>query len=146
HVGGFAAEEEVVARRREEIDHLGVFAKPSFVLCTSRNNHHVALAADPLLAAEPELHLALEHPHDLLIWVTVRLDMGTSPYAPPDDHPLVARENAAAVFSLICSSSKRANVPKPISVGMSILPNQDRLDSEISSPIILGVLRFTTIS
>src|SRR5262245_19472070 len=36
------------------------------------------------------------------------------------------------IFSLICSSSKPANVPKPISVGMSILPNQDRLDSEIS--------------
>src|SRR5215510_12339336 len=96
HVGGFATEEEVVARRHKEIDHLGIFAKPSFVLCTSRNNHHVALAADPLFVAEPELHLALEHPHDLLIWVTVRLDMDTSPYAPPDDHPLVARENAAA--------------------------------------------------
>src|SRR5262245_64471422 len=79
HVGGFAAEEEVVARRREEIDHLGIFAKPSFVLCTSRNNHHVALAADPLFVAEPELHLALEHPHDLFIWMTVRLDMDTGP-------------------------------------------------------------------
>jgi hypothetical protein len=27
HIGGFAAEKEVVARRREEIDHLGVFRK-----------------------------------------------------------------------------------------------------------------------
>jgi hypothetical protein len=40
---------------------------------TSRNDHDVALPADPLFAAEAELHLALEHPHDLLICVTVRL-------------------------------------------------------------------------
>jgi hypothetical protein len=39
HVGGFAAEEEVVARRREEIDHLRVFAEPCLVLRTSRNDH-----------------------------------------------------------------------------------------------------------
>src|SRR5215467_10087440 len=31
-VGGFAADEEVVARRGEEIDHLCVFAEPPFVL------------------------------------------------------------------------------------------------------------------
>src|SRR6266566_2315491 len=41
HVGGFAAEQEVVARRREEIDHFTVFAEPSLVLRTSRNNHNV---------------------------------------------------------------------------------------------------------
>jgi hypothetical protein len=45
------------------------------VLRTSRNDHDVALAADPLVAAEAKLHLAFEHPHDLLICVTVRLDM-----------------------------------------------------------------------
>src|SRR5262245_963308 len=96
YVGGFAADEEVVARRREEIDYLGVFAEPYLVLCTSRNDDNVTLAADPLFTAEAELHLALEHPHDLLIWVTVRLDMDASPDPPPYDHPLVAGENAAA--------------------------------------------------
>src|SRR5262249_30863992 len=35
-------------------------------------------------------------PHDLPIWVTVRLDMDADPDAPPYDHPLVAGENAAA--------------------------------------------------
>jgi hypothetical protein len=39
--------------------------------------------------AEAELHLALEQPDDLLICVTVRLDMGAGPDAPPYDHPLV---------------------------------------------------------
>src|SRR5215813_7170965 len=96
HVGGFAANQEIVARRREEINHLGVFAEPCLVLRTSRNDHDVALAADPLFAAEAELHLALEHPHDLFICVTVRLDMDAGPDAPPYDHPLVAGENAAA--------------------------------------------------
>jgi hypothetical protein len=71
----FAAEKEVVARRREEIDHLGVFAKPCLVLRTSRNDHDVARAADPLFAAKTELHLALHHPRDLFVCVTVRLDM-----------------------------------------------------------------------
>ena len=66
-------------------DHLGVFVEPSLVLLrTSRNDHDVARAADPLFGAEAELHLALEHPNDLLICVPVRLDMDAQ--APPDDH------------------------------------------------------------
>jgi hypothetical protein len=52
--------------------------------------------AHPLFAAEAELHLALEHPHNLLIWVTVRLDMDAGPNGPPYDHPFVTGENAAA--------------------------------------------------
>ena len=93
---GLAAPQEVLTRRCEEIDHLGMFAEPCLVLRTSRNDHNVAWATNPLFAAKPELHLALEHPHDLLIWVTVR----------------------RLIFSLICSSGKPANVPKPISVGI----------------------------
>src|SRR5262245_24934319 len=86
----------MVVQPGEEIDHFGVFAEPSLVFCTSWNDHDVAGAADPLFAAEAELHLALEHPHDLLICVTVRLDMDASADAPPDDHRLVDGENAAA--------------------------------------------------
>ena len=68
-------------------DHLGVFVEPSLVLLrTSRNDQDVARAADPLFGAEVELHLTLEHPNDLLICVTVRLDMDAGPNAPPDDH------------------------------------------------------------
>jgi hypothetical protein len=55
------------------------------LLRTSRIDHDVARAADPLFGAEAELHLALEHPNDLLICVTVRLDMDAGPNAPPDD-------------------------------------------------------------
>jgi hypothetical protein len=49
------------------------------VLSTMARDHDVALATDPLFAAEAELHLALEHPHDLLICVTVRLDTTPRP-------------------------------------------------------------------
>ena len=79
-----------VARRREEIDHLGVFAEPCLVLRTSRNDHDVALTSDLLFAADAKFHLALEHPYDLLVCVTVRLDMDAGPNAPPYHHPLVA--------------------------------------------------------
>jgi len=66
------------------------------VLDISRNDHDVAPPANPLFGAEPELHLAREHPYDLLIDVTMRLDMDTGPDAPPYDHPFIAEENAAA--------------------------------------------------
>jgi hypothetical protein len=49
----------------------------------------------PLFAAEAEFHFALEHPHDLLICVAVRLNMDAGRDAPPYEHPLVAGENAA---------------------------------------------------
>ena len=37
------------------------------MLRTSRNDHEVARATDSLFAAEAKLHIAFEHPHDLLI-------------------------------------------------------------------------------
>jgi hypothetical protein len=67
-----------------------IFGKPCLVLRTSRNDHNVAGAADPLFAAEAELHFAFEHPHDLLVCVAVRLHMS------PSLDLLVARQNAAA--------------------------------------------------
>jgi hypothetical protein len=96
HVGRFPPEQEFGTRRGEEIDHLGIFAKPGVMLCTSPNDHDVALAADPLFAAEAELHLPLQHSDDLLIGVTVRPDMDTGPDTPPYDHALAAGEDAAA--------------------------------------------------
>jgi hypothetical protein len=38
--------------------------------------------------------------------------MDASPYAPPDDHPLVVGENAAAIFSLIGSGGERTEAPQ----------------------------------
>ena len=77
-------EPEIAALHDGAVDHLGVIVELSLVLLrTSRIDHVFARAADPLFGAEAELHLALEHPHDLFIWVTVRLDMDTCPDAPP---------------------------------------------------------------
>ena len=90
-------EPEIAALHDGAVDHLGVVVEPRLVLLrTFRIDHVFARAADPLFGAEAELHLALEHPNDLLICVTVRLDMDAGPDAPPHDHPLVTRENAAA--------------------------------------------------
>src|SRR5215510_7494761 len=77
-------------------------AKKSITSVSSRN--HASCSVPPGMTttsprpqtAEAKFHLALEHPYDLLICVTVGLDMDASPDAPPDDHTLVAGENAAA--------------------------------------------------
>jgi hypothetical protein len=53
-------EPEIAALDDGAVDHLGVFVEPSLVLRTSRNDHDVARAADPLFGAEAELYLALE--------------------------------------------------------------------------------------
>jgi len=68
------------------------------VFLTSRNNHDVARPQDPLLSTKANSILPFKHPHDLLICVTVRLDMDASPDAPPNESSLVTRENAAADF------------------------------------------------
>ena len=52
-------EPEIAALHDGAVDHLGVFVEPSLVLLrTSRNDHDVARAADPLFGAEAEIHLA----------------------------------------------------------------------------------------
>src|SRR5262245_34887915 len=99
HVGGFAAHQEVLARRCEEIDHLSVFVKPCLVFRTSRNEHDVTGTANSLFAAEAKLHLALEHPRDLFICVTVRLNMDAGPY--------VARSRASSPISFFSIWGRR---------------------------------------
>jgi hypothetical protein len=58
-------EPEIAALDDGAVDHLGVFVEPSLVLLrTSRIDHDIARAADPLFGAEAELHLALDHPNE----------------------------------------------------------------------------------
>ena len=59
-------EPEIAALHDGAVDHLGVIVEPSLVLLRSR-------AADALFGAEAELHLALEHPNDLPICLTVAM-------------------------------------------------------------------------
>ena len=53
HVGGFAAEEEVVARRCEEIDHLGVVAQAQSVIATMNSSRNNCTSPPPILLGLP---------------------------------------------------------------------------------------------
>jgi hypothetical protein len=79
------------------------------VLRTSRNDHDVTWAADPLFAAEAEFHFALEHPHDLLICVAVRLNWTPAAMLHHTSIPWSPERMRRLIFSLICSSAKAAN-------------------------------------
>jgi hypothetical protein len=96
HVTGLAAGQEVVPRRREEIDYFGVLSEPSFMFHPSRDNEDVTFVTDAPIAAESELHRAREHPYNLLVWMIMRLHMDASLDAPPYQHPMVSREYAPA--------------------------------------------------
>ena len=58
HIGGFATDQEIVARRRKEIDHFSIFAKPCLMFRATRNDHDIALAADSMFGAKVELSVA----------------------------------------------------------------------------------------
>ena len=117
---GLSREEAAgVADDPEEISRLAfevletVWAPQWFTAATAcKANHHVALAADRLFGAEAE-HLAVERPNDRLICVTVRLDMDPGPNALPDHIRWSPERMRRLISSLICSSSKAANRPKP---------------------------------
>jgi len=66
------------------------------MLYTPRNDHDVARLQTRCSLPRRNSIFPFEHPDDLLIGVTVRLDMDTGPDAPPYDHPLAAGEDAAA--------------------------------------------------
>jgi len=76
-------------------DHLRVLGKPRFVLDAARNQAQVAGTTDPLVAAEAKLHLALEHPEDLLVRMLVSGRVRACLHRPPHDHFLVAGQDAA---------------------------------------------------
>src|SRR5439155_6121324 len=96
HVGGSFAGEKVLARRREDVDDLGVLRKPRLVLDASRDDADVAGPARALLVAEPEVHASRHHPEDLLVRMAMGGGVGARLHRPPDDHPLLAGQHAAA--------------------------------------------------
>src|SRR6516165_3415030 len=98
HVRGCSPSQEVLARRREDVNYLGIFGKETFVLCVAGNNCYIARSHRPPLVSDPKIHPPLEHPDNLLVSVFVwsgtcaRLDL------PPDDHSLLDKD---ATFNLI---------------------------------------------
>src|SRR5262249_6825087 len=87
--------EKILTRGREDIDDLGALRKPRLVLHPARDDGHRARAARASLVAEPEVHLAGQHPEDLLVRVRVGRRIHAGLHRPPDDHGLLAREDAA---------------------------------------------------
>src|SRR5262245_14172383 len=116
HIAGLAAGEKIGARRRENVDDLGVFVEPALVLDAARDHHDVAGAAHTPLVAYAELHAALEHPDDLLVGVLMRLHVHAAGDAPPDDHALLAGYDPARDFFaelLLRQRCKRAEASEP---------------------------------
>src|SRR5262245_14925848 len=56
HVGGDLRREEILAGRREHVDHLGVLGKPRLVLQTAGDQAEIPRTTNPLVPAEAELH------------------------------------------------------------------------------------------
>src|SRR5206468_4981296 len=66
HVRGRAgARKEVLAWRREDVDHLRVLEEPRLVLDAARHDGDVARPADLALGAEAEVHPPRDHPEHL---------------------------------------------------------------------------------
>src|SRR5467141_2829608 len=92
HVGRRLAGEKVLARRREDVDDLGVLGEPRLVLDAARDHAEVTRPARALLVAETELHLPLGHPEELLVRVLMGGGMDARLHRPPHDHLFVADE------------------------------------------------------
>src|SRR5262245_34078681 len=69
--------------------------KKTFVLCVAGNNCNVAPDHRTPLVADAEVHLALEHPNDLLMRMLMRRGMRARLDFPPHDHSMLPRKNAA---------------------------------------------------
>src|SRR5262249_24540117 len=72
HVRRDLGREEVLAGRREDVDHLRVFVEPRFVLDAARDHAEIACTTHALLGPETEFHPARQHHEDLLVRVAMR--------------------------------------------------------------------------
>src|SRR5438270_10532531 len=88
--------EEVLARRREDVDDLRVFDKPGLVLDAAGDDAEIAGSARAALATEAEIHSSGDHPEHLLVRVAVGGGVGARLHRPPDDHFFLTDEHAPA--------------------------------------------------
>src|ERR1700719_1139620 len=98
HVRGCSPSQEVLTRRREDVDYLCIFGKETFVLCVARNNCYIARTHRVLLVSDPKIHPSLEHPDNLLVRVPMRSGTCARLDLPPHDHSLVACKDATFNF------------------------------------------------
>src|SRR5262249_48096274 len=74
---------------------LGCLGEQAFVPGPAGNDCDIARDHRTPLVAHAEIHLALEHPNDLLVRVLMRAGMRARLDFPPHDHSMLARKNAA---------------------------------------------------
>src|SRR6516165_6675852 len=98
HIRRRAPGEKIFPRRREDVHDLGVFGEKTFVLGAAGNDCDIARVHRTLLVADAEIHLALEHPNDLLVRMLMRARMRARLDFPPHDHSMLAGKNAALDF------------------------------------------------
>src|SRR5262249_5190917 len=97
HVRGRAgARQEVLARRREDVDDLGVLRKPRLVLDAARNDAEIARPARATLGAQSKVHAARDHPEHLLVRMAMSGGVGAGLHRPPHDHLVVTDEDPTA--------------------------------------------------
>jgi hypothetical protein len=70
----------------------------TFVLDVAGYHGNVTGDHRPLFVPDAEIHLALEHPNNLLVRMLMSSRMGACFHFPPDDHSLLASENTAFDF------------------------------------------------
>src|SRR5947209_4785567 len=90
--------EKIFTRWREDVHDLGVFGEKTFVLDVAGNNCNIAPDHRTPLAADAEIHLALEHPNDLLVRMLMRTGMRARLDFPPHDHSMLPRKDATLNF------------------------------------------------
>src|SRR5262245_23350849 len=95
HIRRRTPSEKIFTRWREDVHDLGVFGEKTFVLDVAGNNGNIAPDHRTPLVAEAEIHLALEHPNDLLVRMMMRTSMRPRLYFPSHDHSLLASKTAA---------------------------------------------------
>src|SRR5262245_19138681 len=83
---------------REDVHDLGVFGEKTFVLDVAGNNRNIAPDHRTPFVADAEIHLALEHPNDLLVRMPMRAGVRARLDSPPHDHSMLARNNAVLNF------------------------------------------------
>src|SRR5215471_5158739 len=98
HIRRRTPSEKIFPRWREDVHDLGVFGEKAFVLGAAGNDCDIARDHRTPLVAHAEIHLALEHPNDLLVRVLMRAGMRARLDFPPHDHSMLARKNAALDF------------------------------------------------
>src|SRR5262249_24425848 len=84
---------EIFARWRKDVNNLGVLKENSLVLDIAGYHRDVTGNHRPALSPDTKIHLAFEHPDNLLVRMLMCRRMCARLHFPPDDHFMASREH-----------------------------------------------------